>query len=348
MHIIKATEPIEVQHPIFLIYGQPGLGKSSLAYSMRDVLALDFDLGAHRAANRGDTLQVPTWNVVEELMAERTALEPYSALAIDTVGRCLDVLTVDICAKNPKHTRGGGELSLQGFGALKSRWKGWVNQVRALGKDLLIVSHDKEDKDGDRRFVRPDITGGSLQEVLKTADFVGYLSMQGKDRVLDFSPTEAWFGKNPAGWAPFKVPVAAKATAFMGDLYEKGRIALGAISEQHAAAMRALEEWKAAVATYTTAHQFQVGLKEARGITPRILAEQVVALLEASARTWCNTFTTAQEFNDAREPIKAFGSATLALHLIEAADKRNIGFDKTNKAFVAREPQAQPQEVGLL
>ena len=58
MHIIKATDAIAVEHPVLLIFGQPGIGKTSLAYSAADPLVLDFDQGAHRAANRRDTLAI--------------------------------------------------------------------------------------------------------------------------------------------------------------------------------------------------------------------------------------------------------------------------------------------------
>jgi hypothetical protein len=69
MRIIKATDSIPVDHPVFMIFGQPGIGKSSLGYSCKDVLALDFDKGAHRAANRRDTLVIDTWKDIEDLMA---------------------------------------------------------------------------------------------------------------------------------------------------------------------------------------------------------------------------------------------------------------------------------------
>jgi hypothetical protein len=166
---------------------------------MKDALLLDFDLGAHRAANRRDTLQIATWADVAELMESRDALAPYSSLVVDTVGRCLDVITADIAATDPKKAP-GGNLSQQGWGVLKNRFRTWVSQVRALGKDMLLISHDKEDKDGDTRIVRPDITGGSYGEVMKNADFVGYLYMSGKDRCSTSTRPTAGSGRTrPAG-----------------------------------------------------------------------------------------------------------------------------------------------------
>jgi len=202
MRIIKAIDAIPVDHPVFLLFGQPGIGKSSLGYSAKDPLCLDFDRGAHRAANRRDTLVIDQWEDVIELMENRDALAPYSTIVTDTVGRCLDVMTAHIAKTDPKKAPGGNP-TLQGWGQLKNNFRTWVSAMRSLGKDVLLIAHDKEDKDGDTRVVRPDIAGGSYGEVMKVADFVGYMYMSGKDRVLDFNPTDRWIGKNPAGWTPF-------------------------------------------------------------------------------------------------------------------------------------------------
>lgn len=277
MKIIKGTDAIPVEHPVFLIFGQPGIGKSSLGYSMADPLGLDFDHGAHRAANRRDTLVIDAWSDVAELMNDPKALEAYAALFVDTVGRCLDVMTADIATHDPKKAP-GGNLSQQGWGVLKTRFRTWISQLRTLGKDVLLIAHDKEDKDGDTRIVRPDIVGGSYGEVMKIADFVGYCYMSGKDRVLDFNPTDRWIGKNPAGWPPFKLPPVGKAQAFMADLMQKGRDALGSISDESAAIMREVEAWRDRIAAFTTAADYNEAMPTIKGLGPTIYP-QVAKLL---------------------------------------------------------------------
>jgi hypothetical protein len=254
MKIIKATDAIPVEHPVFLIFGQPGICKTSLAYSTKDPLLLDFDSGAHRAANRRDTLQIASWADVAELMDNRDALAPYATLVIDTAGRALDVLTADIAVTDPKKAP-GGNLSQQGWGVLKNRFRTWTSQVRLMGKDLLLIAHDKEDKDGETRIVRPDIVGGSYGEVMKIADFVGYCQMNGRDRVLDFNPTDRWVGKNPAGWKPFKVPPVDKAQTFLAGLFDQGRAALGKLSEESAKIVAVVEEWRTTINAYTDTEQ---------------------------------------------------------------------------------------------
>lgn len=305
MRIIKSTEAIPVEHPVFLIFGQPGICKSSLAYSAKDPLLLDFDQGAHRAANRRDTLAIATWADVVELMEHREALSPYATVVADTVGRCLDVMTADIIRETPK-LGPNGNLSQQGWGTLKNRFRTWTASLRTLGKDVLLVAHDKEDKDGDIRVVRPDIVGGSYGEVMKVADFVGYAYMSGKDRVLDFNPTDRWVGKNPAGWAPFKVPPVEKAQAFMADLFDRGREALGKISEASAVIASQVDDWRSAIESYTSPEECTRAIPEIAKL-PTIAQAQIKKLLMDRAKALQFTYdTTKKAFVEPKaEPVTA-------------------------------------------
>jgi len=302
MRIIKATEAIPVEHPVFLIFGQPGICKSSLGYSCKDPLTLDFDQGAHRAANRRDTLLIQSWADVIDLM-ENGDLDPYSTLVPDTVGRCLDFMTAHLAKADFKKFPGGNP-SQQGWGVLKNTFKAWMTDLRTRGKDVCLIAHDKEDKDGDTRIVRPDIVGGSLGEVLKTADFVGYLYMNGRDRVLDFNPTDRWFGKNPAGWAPFKVPASAKATTFMADLFDQGRAALGHISEESAHITQQVETWRAKLDTLTTADALNAEMPLIKAITFTVVQPQVAKLLMDRGKALGLHFDTkAKRFLSAKEEV---------------------------------------------
>lgn len=298
MRIIKATESIPVDHPVFMLFGQPGIGKSTLGYSTKAPLTLDFDRGAHRAANRGDTLVIDSWTDIEDLMKSRDQLDAYSTLVVDTVGRCLDVLTAHLATKDPKKFP-GGMPGLQGWGVLKNSFRAWVSALREMGKDVMLIAHDKEDKDGDTRIVRPDIAGGSFAEVMKIADFVGYVQMSGKDRVLDFNPTDRWIGKNPAGWSPIKLPPVAKAQTLMADLYDKGREALGHMSDESAQIVAQVETWRERIAGYTTAKQFNDAMSLINAI--------VVPMVQL--------------------PVKKL--------LVDIAHDKGFGFDKVAKTFTA-------------
>src|SRR6478736_4235744 len=164
LRIIRPHEPIEVHTLVTCIYAVPGLGRTTLGFSIPDGLMLDADDGAHRAKNRRDVVQVKTWADVEGISADDMA--PYSTLILDTVGRMLDVLTVQVIADNPKHGF-GGVLNLQGWGALKGRFIAWLKHVRSFGKDVVFLCHSDEQKDGDETKERLDIQGGSKNEIYK-------------------------------------------------------------------------------------------------------------------------------------------------------------------------------------
>jgi hypothetical protein len=270
---------IRIAHPsrLFLTDHFVVTHNSSLGYSTRDPLTLDFDRGAHRAANRRDTLAIDTWADIAELMDHPDALAPYATVIVDTVGRCLDLMSADIIAATPKLGR-NGNLSLAGYGELKARFRLWIAQLRTFGKDVVLLAHDKEDGDADSRIIRPDITGGSYAEVMKVSDCVGYSYMSGKNRVLDFNPTDRWIGKNPANWAPFVLPPVAKAKTFLADRIDEARAALGGLSEESAKVAQSVEEWRTAIGGYTTLDEINRAIPETAKLPP-ISAPQVKKLL---------------------------------------------------------------------
>jgi hypothetical protein len=305
MRIIKSVDTIPIDHPVFLIFGQPGIGKSSLGYSTKDGLTLDFDKGAHRAANRRDTLVIDTWKDVIELMESPDALEPYASLTVDTVGRCLDVMIAHLAAADMKKFPGGSP-SQQGWGVLKNTFRAWIAALRSKGKDVLLIAHDKEDKDGDTRVVRPDIVGGSYGEVMKVADFVGYMGMNGRDRTLDFNPTDRWIGKNPAGWQAFKVPPVGKAQDFMGDLFDQGRAALGSISEASAKIAQQVEEWRDRITEITTAEQCNAAIPEIKKLPILIQAQVSKSLMDYAKHAGIPFDAAKKQFVEpAKEPAGA-------------------------------------------
>ena len=172
LKIIRSDEPIEVKQLVTVIYGTPGLGKSTLGFSADKPILFDFDKGAHRAANRKDIVPVDDWREIKDVSADD--LTEYETVVLDTAGRCLDFLTTDIIRRNAKMGYGGA-LTLQGYGALKAEFTAWLKMVKSFGKDIVLISHSSEDKKGDELIERLDIQGGSKGEIYKSADAMGRL-----------------------------------------------------------------------------------------------------------------------------------------------------------------------------
>ncbi len=203
LKITKAADPITVDRLNMVIYGPPGIAKTSLAFTADAPLLLDFDNGSHRAANRKDVVRVASWSDIAGIDAGD--LEPFKTVIVDTAGRALDALSVDIIKSNPKHGRGGA-LTLQGYGELKSRFGSFLKLLNSFGKDVILIAHMDEQRNGDDVIERLDVQGGSKGEIYKAADAMGRLVIENKQRWLMFSPTDAAFGKNPGQLEPLKVP----------------------------------------------------------------------------------------------------------------------------------------------
>ncbi|PRY51497.1 AAA domain-containing protein [Arcticibacter pallidicorallinus] len=197
MSKIRKPAELQVQKTIkALIYGQPGLGKSTLALSAPSPLHLDFDRGVHRVnpAHHKDTLQVDSWEDVLEVLSDD--ISSYKTIIIDTAGKMLDFMTAYLIKNDPKLGKPDGSLTLQGYGARKGAFVAFLRQVDQLGKHLIFVAHDKEEKDGEQKIVRPEIGGSSSGDLIKELDLVGYMEAKGKARTISFDPCEKYYGKN--------------------------------------------------------------------------------------------------------------------------------------------------------
>lgn len=231
LKITKSDEVIEVKNLCVTIYSQPGLGKTSLAFTASRPLLLDFDKGAHRAVDRKDVVQVEDWRDVAGIAA--ADLADYDTVIIDTVGKALDSLSADIIRSNSKLSYGGA-LNQQGWGQLGVRFSAFLKLLRSFGKDVVLISHMDEKPDGDAIKERLKISGGSKDLVLTDSDVIARISIYNRERHLIFSPTETSFGKDPANIGAMPVPDAG-ADAFatcLADIIAKIKDGMNALSEE--------------------------------------------------------------------------------------------------------------------
>jgi AAA domain len=150
--------------------------------------------------------QVPSLplNDYKDILAlfESTELNPFDTIVIDTLGKLIDRMGEYVVAENPKNGNGKGSLSMQGWGALKVEFQRLLKLAQSKNKHLIFVAHDREDKDGETRFVRPDVSGSSGKDLVKDLDFMGYMEMRGNKRTISFTPTEKYYAKNALKLAP--------------------------------------------------------------------------------------------------------------------------------------------------
>jgi hypothetical protein len=216
LKITRASDAIKVERITVTVYGNPGLGKTSLAFTASSPLLLDFDNGSHRAPNRADVVRVTDWSEVAGIKA--ADLEGYDTVVIDTVGKALDVLAQDVIRSDSRLAYGGA-LNQQGWGKLGVRFSAFLRLVHSFGKDVILIAHMDEQRDGDAVRERLKVPGGSKDLILTDSDVIARISIFNKERHLVFSPTETSFGKDPAGLASMPIP-DAKSPAFKSCMAE--------------------------------------------------------------------------------------------------------------------------------
>jgi phage nucleotide-binding protein len=217
LKIIKAEQPIEVKNLTICLYAQPGIGKTSTAFTADKPLLFDFDKGSYRSNNRRDSVEIDSWADVINITEED--LRPYNTIVVDAVGRALDVLTVHLMKADPKLKNRNGSFTLQGYGVLKNVFTDWLKLMRSFGKDVVLIAHMTEEKNGDDIIERLDIQGGSKNEIYKVADVMGRIKFSGNDqRIIDFNPSTSGFGKNPTQLPAKEIPLFQDNSTFLSDL----------------------------------------------------------------------------------------------------------------------------------
>ena len=187
---------LRISSVIATLYGPPGIGKTTYALTANNPLLLDFDRGAHRADGRHGKAVAPVaqWQDVSGL--KPADLDGYDTIIVDTIGTLLDSLAANIVAKDSKMGY-AGNLNLQGYGKLKADFARWLGFLRSIGKDIVFLAHCTEQRQPDGSTVdRIKAVGASRDEVYQQSDIIGRLSINGKDRVVSFDPTEHSYAKN--------------------------------------------------------------------------------------------------------------------------------------------------------
>jgi hypothetical protein len=207
--IINKTDAVITETLTALIYGEPGIGKTSISFTTDNPILLDFDGGIQRACYRQTAIRVEKWEDVIEFQ-ESSELKKFApkTIIIDTVGTMLDnYLASYVKTVDPKNMRRGGELSLQGYGAMKDAFSQFKNWAKSQRCNIIFIAHVTTMEEGDNTKFIPKVTGGSYDILRQECDLIGYVYSNKNKRVIDFNPTDAHIGKNCAEFPMTEIPI---------------------------------------------------------------------------------------------------------------------------------------------
>lgn len=200
MSLIKKADELNIQGKIkALIYGQAGMGKTTFSLSSPKPLLFDFDNGVHRVNYNHlkgvDTVQISSYQDFIDVLSKED-LSPYETFVIDTGGKLLDYMGEYIIAKNPKHGRSNGMLTLQGYGERKGMFSSLIKKISIMDKHIVFVAHRQTTTEGDDTRYVPLFGGSNYDSLVTELDLVGYMEANGRERTITFDPTSRNDGKN--------------------------------------------------------------------------------------------------------------------------------------------------------
>ncbi len=186
-----------------LLYGSPGVGKTTLALSAPDPIIIDFDRGMSRvkAQHRKTAIFCDTY---EEVLGDIAApeIKDSQSIILDTGGSFVSFLQDWAMRINPTvNKQKNGAISLKGFGAVKSEFSRFTDYVKTvLDKNIIYVFHSQEQTDKDGNTQQRLMCEGAAKNIVWTpCDFGGYIQMIGDKRVISFSPEQEYFAKGCHG-----------------------------------------------------------------------------------------------------------------------------------------------------
>lgn len=197
MSKIKKKNEIELPKIILgCIVGVPGIGKTTLALSAPKPLLLDTDNGIHRVQSeyRTDCVQVKSYQDILDVLEED--LSDYETIVIDTLGELVNFMLKYFADKDKSLITRGGTYNIKIWGLVKTEFENLKLKLQLLNKNLIFVSHAKEDKDGENKVYRMNVAGSTPDILNGVLDFLGFCEVLGKSRSISFSPSARFYAKN--------------------------------------------------------------------------------------------------------------------------------------------------------
>ncbi len=198
MGLIKKSNELVIPQTVkMMIYGQAGMGKTTVALSAPKPLLLDFDNGVKRVnlahLENVDIVQVDNWKEIQQLLQQDQAdLAPYQTIVVDTIGKMMDYIITHCC--------GTRQPQIKDWGRINQEFTWFTRALSSLNKHIVFVAHRDSRKEGDETVFIPSLREKSYNSIVTELDLLGYLEMKSErgvqSRTITFDPTSRNDGKN--------------------------------------------------------------------------------------------------------------------------------------------------------
>ncbi len=213
----KSGPVMEADQITVLLYGQHGIGKSSLAASAREPLMLATEPGLnHLTAYK---MPIESWKQLLEVCALLAkGGTPYKTVVLDTVDNALILCRAHVQEKYGIQDL--GDDNNKGHALVNNEFQRVLTKLAQLPYGLILVSHsqDVEMKTRTKKYTKtvPTLSAKARQIVLQLVDVVLYcdleVSYEGdraiERRVMRTKPTTEYEAKDRTGLLPAELPLS--------------------------------------------------------------------------------------------------------------------------------------------
>lgn len=194
---ILNLEPIKISKDLkgkfIMIYGQPKIGKTTLATSFEKNLLLAFEPG-YNALNNKMVVPITKWGdftTVINQLAKPEAKEKYNTITIDTADLAWDYCEKFVCISNPSDN---GEIPKnlgsipwgKGYDLCKKTFDDAFRKIAMLGYGLVFISHEqlknvKTETEKEFQKFMPTLPDRPKLIVNRLVDIIAYLRLDAED-----------------------------------------------------------------------------------------------------------------------------------------------------------------------
>lgn len=282
-----------------LIAGYPGIGKSTLALSAPNPLHIDVDFGIDRIEPRYRKAYIQPRSY-DEILEDLTPInvQDFDTLVFDTGGKLISLMSLWAIKKDPKYGQRDGSLSLKGYGFVGKEFVRLMDFCfYELQKNIVIVFHATEEKDGDNTRLRIKVEGQTKNNVWEPMDLGGFVEIYGNDRTIGFSNCERYFAKGTRGISGIrKIPTLTPTSPndFLTKLFAEYNAISTKEAEQNAADQTtyeaAMAEGRAIIDTITDADTANAAMPRIKAIKHALTSEKEVGVAFNAKIKACGLF----------------------------------------------------------
>lgn len=203
---VEVSEPSQnLADYVIWIYGEPGIGKSSLASRFGDTF--HFMFGDRDVSLRVKKRQFLDWGQFERATEEWLTRTDFSCGVVDVVDEayecCFDFMCSGIIedpwGNKVEHPTDANDMG-KSWKKIRRRFTQPINRLVAADQGLILLSHSKYSErktaEGEElEDVHPAISGQAMNVIYGLSDIVGYYHIRAGERVLQIQPTNGIVAK---------------------------------------------------------------------------------------------------------------------------------------------------------